>query len=129
MSDFLDLISNFGAPEAREITVRGETGTVYFRRMSAGQREQLLKGMKVSHTPGTKKGTIDVDLSQNERQRQMMVLFCVCDEEGTARYKRIEDVAKLPSDVVTALAREAESIDHELDEEDDEGKDSADSQD
>ena len=116
MSDFLTLITQEGAPEAREVEIGGQSGTVYFRRISAGEREKLLHGMKVSHQPG-KGNSVEIDLGENERQRHLMVLYSVCDEDGKRRFKTIEAVQKLPNDVVVALARHAEEVNRSQDEE------------
>jgi hypothetical protein len=111
MTDFLSELVE-GAPEAREVTVGGKTGTVHFRRITAGEREQLLKGMKIAHTPGTG-GSIEIDLAENERQRHLLVCFSVCNPDGSRHFKRVEDVKKLPSATVAALARHAEEVNRE----------------
>lgn len=123
MSEFLNSLASEDAPEAREVTVDGKTGTVYFRRLSAGEREQLLKGMQIQHVikgKGAKAApnTVTIDLSQNERQRQLLVLYSVCDESGKRYFKRIEQVQAMPSSRVTALAKHAEDVNRTEDDED-----------
>lgn len=112
MSDFLSELTSDASVEAREVIVGGKTGTVHFRKISAGEREQLLKGMKIAHTPG-KGGSIEIDLAENERQRHMLVLFSVCTAEGARHFKRIEDVKKMPAATVAALAQHAEDVNRE----------------
>lgn len=86
---------------AREVTVSGQTGTVHFKRLTAGQRAALLKGQKVAtNAAGT--ATIDIDLGDNERQRLMMVQFCVVTPDGKPRYK-LAEVEALPSHIVNVL--------------------------
>lgn len=109
------------APEAREVTIDGETGTVWFRRITAGQREQLLKGMKMSHSPGKDKGVVEIDLGANEHQRQLLVAFSVCDQSGARLFKNVEAVQKLPHRKFVALARHAEEVNRS--DEEDLGKD------
>ena len=116
MSEFLRLITQEGKPEAREVEVGGQTGTVYFRRISAGEREKLVHGMKMSHKPGA--GTsVEVDLGENERQRHLLVRYSVCDEDGKPFFKNIDAVQKLPNTVVSVLSRYAEEVNRLSDEE------------
>lgn len=124
MTDFINRLIADDEPEAREIELDGETGTVWFRRLSAGQREQLLRGLKVSHRPGTNDGSIEIDLGENEHQGQLLVLFSVCDETGKAVFKNIQAVQKIPHRKFKVLLREAEAVNKGMgdDTEDDLGK-------
>lgn len=119
MSDFLKRLAQPDAPIAKEVTIGGETGIVYFRRISGAQREQLLKGTKLAHTPGGS-GSIDIDLGENERQRHLLVLFSVCDESGERLFKDIKDVRQLQADRINQLWRHASAVNEE---DDDPGKD------
>lgn len=110
MSDFLSRLTAEDTPEAREVTYRGETGTVYFRKISAGEREKLLQGLKMSHQPGKDQGIIELDLGANEHQRQLLVLFSVCNENGGRFFKNLEAVQKLPHSSFNALAKHAEEV-------------------
>jgi len=109
MSDILSRITAEDAPEAREVTIGEETFTVYFRRLNSGEREQLLKGMKVTHVPGTK-GSIEIDLGENEHQRQLLVRFSACDEHGKKLFKNLESVQRLPDYKLNALAYHADQV-------------------
>lgn len=117
MSDFLSRLTAEDAPEPRDVTIDGETGVVWFRRVTAGQREQLLKGMKMSHSPGKDQGVVEIDLGANEHQRQMLVAFSVCDESGVRLFKNVDAVQKLAHRKFAALARHAEEV-NRFDEED-----------
>lgn len=120
MSDLLSRLAAEDAPEPREVTVGAETFTVWFRRITAGQREQLLKGMKIANTPG-QKSSFEIDLGENERQRHLLVAFSVCDEQGRRLFKDVRDVQKLQGDRVRKLADIAQDVNRE--EDDDLGKD------
>lgn len=120
MSDLLSRLTAEDAPEAREVTLGGESFTVYFKRISAGQREQLLKGMKIANTPG-QKASFEIDLGENERQRHLLVTFSVCDEHGRRLFKDVRDVQKMQGDRVRMLADIAQEVNREAD--DDLGKD------
>lgn len=120
MSDILSRITAEDAPEAREVKIGEDLLTVYFRRLNAGEREQLLKGMKVTHVPGTR-GSIEIDLGENEHQRQLLVRFSVCDEDGRKLFKNLEAVQKLPHYRLNALATHAEKVNEAVEE--DLGKD------
>lgn len=118
MSDFLTRIAEQQPVEAREVTIGGETGTVFFRRITAGQREKILEGLKMSHKPGSG-GTMEIDLAKNEHQRHLLVLFSVCKDSGQQFYRNIDAVRALPASVVAVLATHAEDVNRE---EDDLGK-------
>lgn len=117
MSDFLTRLTEEDAPEAREVSYNGETGTVWFRKLSAGQREELLKGTVVRHVPGSG-GSIDIDLGQNEHQRQVLVLYSVCDEKGKRHFKDLPAVRRLAHDRLAALAVHAEAVNRIAEDED-----------
>lgn len=117
MSDFLNRLAEEGAPIARELTVDGEKGTVYFRRITAGQREMIVKGMKVSYNKDSG-SSVDIDLAENERQRHMMVLYSVCHENGKRYFSDLKEVKNMPSNVVTALAATAGEINQDDGDED-----------
>jgi len=114
MSDFLSRFTAEAGPEAREVTFNGETGTVWFRKLTAGERETLLKGMKISHSPGHG-GTIEIDLGENERQRHLLVSFCVCDEQGRRAFRDVKEVKKIPAARLALLATHAEEVNREDD--------------
>jgi len=120
MSDFLNRLIAEDEPEEREVTFDGETGSVWFRRVSGGERAQLLQGLKVSHVPGTNEGTVDVDLGNNEHQKHLLVQFSVCTEEGKRVFKTIRDVEKIPNRKLKVLLAHAEAVNKDLD--DDLGK-------
>ena len=115
MSDVLTQLTAQDEPVAKEITKSGKAVTVWFRKISAGQRERVLEGTSVSHQQG-KAGTIEIDLGKNERQRQLMVMYSVCDEKGTRLFKDIKSVAALQSDTLAALYDHADAHNKESDE-------------
>lgn len=120
MTDFLSRITAEDPPEAREITVDGETGTIWLRRISAGERRQLLEGHKIQHNPGSG-AVMELDLALNEKERQLLVLFCVCDENGRRHFTRLDEVEKIPHRKFKSLANAAEDVNRSI--EDDLGKD------
>lgn len=109
MSDFLsDVLEAGRAVIAREVTVGGKKGTVHFRRITAGQRQELLQGQKVSAKAVS---NFELDLALNEEQKQRMVLFCTVKEDGTPYFGSIEVVKGAPSDLVQALYQVAAHLD------------------
>lgn len=116
MSDLTDLLAETG-PITREVTIDGKTATVYFRRITAGEQEQILKGQKVQHSGG--KASIELDLCENEKQRHQLVFFSVCKQDGSRFFKKLDDVKALPSLKVRALSEHAMAVNAE---EDDAGK-------
>lgn len=109
MSDFLDEALADDGIVAREVTIGEKTGTVYFRRISAGEKKKLLAGMKVSHTVG-KDGSVEIDMGQNEAQRHQWVLYSVCKADGSRQFKSLADVEKVPSHKLEALAEVAIAV-------------------
>lgn len=116
MSDFLTTLTTDDAPEAHQVTIKGETGTVWFRRINAGERANILKGQKVSHVVGTG-GTVEVDLGENENQKHLLVLYSVCKEDGKPFFKTLQEVRKLVQYKLNALYDIAVKVNRE-DEED-----------
>jgi hypothetical protein len=114
MSDFLTRITaEANKPIGREVTILGETSTVWFRLMTAAQRHSLLAG----HTYQVKKGespTVTVDLGENETERQKLVFFCVASEDGKPFFRNLEAVKALPAPVVDALADAAKAVNREV---------------
>lgn len=108
MADFLSSLAT-AAATPREITFRGATGTVYFRPLSAGQRASLLKGQRVS-SQGDGTSVMEIDLGENERQKLMLVQFCVVTEDGKPRYPTLAAVEALPADLVQVLYAEASTF-------------------
>lgn len=122
MTDFLSRITAEDPPEAREITVDGQTGTIWLRKISAGERRQLLEGHRIQHQPGSA-AVLELDLALNEKERQMLVLFCICNEDGKRHFRSIEQVEKIPHRKFKALANAAEDFNREIEsDEDDLGK-------
>lgn len=110
MSDFLtDVLVSSTNVVAKEVTVHGKTGTVHFRRITAGERHQLLRGQKVA-----RKGSetaFELDLALNEEQQQRLVLFSICHPDGKPFFKDIDAVRKADATTVQALYTVASKLD------------------
>lgn len=112
---FADIIDT--APIEREITYRGKTKTVWFRRLEAGERLDLLRGMRyqaANSADGKKKGTgstsFEMDLGEQEERKHKLVAFCVVDERGERVFKNPAEVRKKPDDLVSLLYAEATAV-------------------
>jgi len=113
MSDFLSRMAARGlAPTPREVTILGETDTVYFKQLTAAQRHQLIGSRPITVTKG-EAPTVTIDLSESEATKHKLVHFCVVDEAGRPVYKDVNAVRALPAAVVDALAAEAEKVNAE----------------
>lgn len=111
MSDFLKEILAADAPVAKELKIGAKVGTVHVKRISAAHREALLKGQTVV-TKANEGATVEVDLSANEHSKHLMVLACICHEDGRAYFKNAAEVKALDSykvDALYALATEVNS--------------------
>lgn len=114
MSDFIDeLMAGRGLVE-RQITVMGKTGTVHFKRLTSGQREQLLQGQKVSARNG-EKAVVELDLGLNHRTRQLLVQFSVCRADGAAVFADIKAVQAADAGLIEALYEHAEAVNSDED--------------
>jgi dihydroorotase-like cyclic amidohydrolase len=112
MSDFLSTLIAESAVVSRDVTFRGKTGPVYFRRISAGERAQLVRGQKVSSDGG--KTSVEIDVGENVTSRHMLVQFSVCnDEAGNKRFKTLREVQALDGGLVEALYEHASEVNRE----------------
>jgi hypothetical protein len=105
--DFLDDLAST-APVAQEFTFNGTTGTIWLKRITAGQKLQLVKGKRYNYNTGEgAPQTLEIDLEDNERNTHLVVSFCVVREDGTPRFKTAADVQKLDAALVAALYQAA----------------------
>lgn len=109
MSEFYEWLAEPDEPEPREVTIDGRTGTIWLKRLTAGQRQNLLKGLKVGHSPG-KENVVELDLAENEHQRQLLVFYSLCNADGSKAFKNLEHVKNLPDDRFRELARLVEKF-------------------
>lgn len=108
----------------RKITYKGEEITIYVRRLSAGQRAQLNKGMRVNppeEAGGTPKNEA-IDIGRFLERRMQQVLFTIVDSSGNAEFKSEADVRDLEADFLDLLFYESEEVNKPT-AEDAEGKD------
>jgi hypothetical protein len=120
MSDFLRRLTEEDAPVEREVTFDGQTGTVYFRRLSAGEQEHMLQAMNVKLKDGSG-GPVDINLGENEKQRQLLVMYSVCDASGKRHFRDLKSVQAVPYDKLKLLSEHAAVVNRDRDE--DLGKD------
>lgn len=106
-----DLIASDG-PVEREITFNGKAAKAHFKRITAGEREQILRGMKAVHQIGGK-ATVELDLCENEKQRHLLVFFSVCNPDGSRYFKKLDDVKAWPSRFIAMLAEHASAVNDE----------------
>lgn len=121
MTDFLSSVLAEQGPVEKPLTVDGKTGPVWCRRITAGERQQMLRGQKVTQRIGAA-ATVEIDLAQNEVSQQHLVLFSICaDAGGKPRFRKLEEVQALPAHICKALYALASEVNAE---ESDAGKDS-----
>lgn len=87
--------------------------TYWFREITAGERLQLLKGQKVSRQGNAT--SFELDLGQNEEQRQKLVLFSTCNENGSAYFANLQALQKESAKLVNKLYAQAEAVNSEED--------------
>jgi len=88
-------------PVAKELTYAGKTETVYFKRLTAGQRLLLKQGQKGTVKAG--ETSFDVDLGDVDARNHKMLAFSNCTADGKAVFKTARDVGEIPEDLCSAL--------------------------
>lgn len=109
MSDFLRLVNAKDAPESRDVEINGETVRFYVRKLSAGQSEAISKGITLRTVPGAK-AEVDIEWGSYKHQRQLKVLYSVCDEGGNRHFKNVEAVQALQDDIFVKLADAVDAV-------------------
>lgn len=112
MSDFLSSVIQASGPIERQVTINGQTGPMFFRYLNGQQRLQLTKGKKY-HVKQGESPTIEIDLAENEAEKQKLILFCVVDASGKSFFKDLAAVGALPSHVIDAVSKAAEAVNKE----------------
>jgi hypothetical protein len=118
-TDFLSALLQPAAPIPKQLTYKGQTGTVFFRRITAGERASLLKGQKITRHSG-EESTIEVDLGETTIGKARLVLFSSITEEGKQRFTSLNEVQRAENTLIEALYELASQVNEE--EEDEAGK-------
>lgn len=120
--DFIDQLLQNDAPVAREVSFPGldgkpVTGTVHFRRVTAGERQRLFKGQKYTMNKEGAQASMrtEIDLELNETQKHLLVMYSVCRADGTAVFKSTAEVQKLDALKLAALYEIADEVNREAD--------------
>jgi hypothetical protein len=124
-SDPADFLSEFLAPSqpiAKDLTYNGKTGKVYFRRITAGERAQLLKGQRIQRKAGEEGTSYDIDLAETEKGKAQLVFFSAVTPDGKQRFSSLGQVLGAEQLLVGALYDLATQVNREHD---DEGDDAA----
>jgi DNA primase len=111
MSDFLSEFISDNPVIEREVTIRGRSGPAFFRRITAGERADLVKGQKVNTAGGST--TVEIDVGESVKAQHLLVHFSVCNVDGSRRFKTLREVQGAPSDVVAALYAVASEVNRE----------------
>lgn len=112
MSDFLnELLVDAGAV-VRPVTFHGKTGDVHFRRISAGQKAEMMKGQKVQAVAG-QKSTVEIDLGQNARSKALLVQYSVVKPDGTPQFRSLREAEAIDAGLLDALHVVASEVNKE----------------
>lgn len=112
MTDFLTALITENPVVEREIVVRGQTGAAFFKRITAGERAQLVKGQKVSSGSGGST-TVEIDVGESVAAQHLLVQFAVCNADGSRRFKTLREVQAAPADVIGVLYAIASEVNRE----------------
>lgn len=102
----------------KELDYKGQKKTVYFKRLTAGERINLSRGQKMLVGNKSKEHGVEVDLGEFLERTHRYLLMCNVDSEGKRIFKKIEEVQALPEDLVSALQKLADEALVEKDQED-----------
>lgn len=117
MSNWLQtFIDGNSGPVERTVRWGGQEQIGYFRRISAGERMQLVQGQKVTATNG--QAEIEIDLGAQENTKHRMVFFACCKQDGSRLFDKVKDVAALDGSLVNALFKIAQDVNKDESEED-----------
>jgi hypothetical protein len=114
MSDVLDWLSRKDSPEPHDVTVKGETRKVYFRKLNTGERKQYIEGMKFDLIENEAGKVARMDLGIHESQKLLLVQFSVCDQAGGRVFRTIKAVQDLETDAFEALHAIADQVNEDL---------------
>ena len=92
----------------RELVYKGHKQDVYFRRLTAGERIAVSRGQRMMIGNKSKENGVEVDLGDALERTQKFLMYSNVDATGTRIFRKLEDVQKLPEDLVTALQRIAD---------------------
>lgn len=109
MGDFLSDLLQEDGPVIRPVTFNGKTGDVHFRRLSAGQKADLLKGQKV-HAVSGKSSTFEIDLGENANSKALLVLYSVVKADGSQYFKSQKEVKAIDAGKLEALYAVASDV-------------------
>lgn len=99
-----------------EVEVAGNKAPGYFRRLTAGERYELLKGQKIARSGG--QTSMELDLGLNEESKFKFVMFSVCNKDGSSFFKSLEEVKKADSNTVNALYKIASKVNGDKEDDD-----------
>lgn len=109
--DFLSrMIAADGKPVERQVTYKGETAAIHFRKINAGERIKLTGGVKLVGQVGGAAQTYEVDTGEHDRTKAMLVQFCTCKADGTPYFKSLDQVHRISADLLDELHKHASEV-------------------
>lgn len=106
-----NLTEGFFTPIECEVKVGNKTTIGYFKRISAAQRQDLLRGQRVvTRGDGAE---IEIELGANEASKHKLVFICACNPDGTPLFNSVREVAALGASVCNALYEAAKKVNEE----------------
>ena len=113
--DQLTELLNENGPQPRTARIRGADVPIYLRRITAGEKQKLVKGQKVTAgAAGTSE--VEIDIGENIAAQHLLVHFAVVDETGKKRFRTVLEVQNAPDDVISGLYAAASKFQNEGDE-------------
>lgn len=109
MTDYFNDLAD-PSPVAVEITHGKKKKTVHFRRLTAGERLQLVTGQKLNFGGDGQRGAMEMDLGDVSRNRHLLVQFATVKADGVQVFGSLADVQSQPDWLITELANHANAV-------------------
>lgn len=104
------------APFEREVEYLGEKQTVYFRKISAGEKLALTSTQKIV-AGADNKAVMEISMWDILHRGQRLVQLSCVEANGTTKvFKTLDDLAKMPAQLVDALIKIAEEVNKDTEE-------------
>jgi hypothetical protein len=102
MSNFYSELVGQNTRVAKTLTYNGKELTVYFRRLTAGERVAITRGQKFSVGEGKAHG-VEMDAGETLERTHKFLSFVNVTETGAQVFKNAREVGELPEDLIAKL--------------------------
>ncbi len=102
-------------PIKRSVEYLGESQDVYFRRINASEKLGLTSNQKIV-AGADNKAVMEISMWDILHRGQRLVLLSCVDEKGAKVFKTLDELGKMPAQLVDALIKIAEEVNKDTEE-------------